>query len=281
MEKYIEQTLTSVLDQEYDNLEYIVLDGKSNDNTVTVIEKYRNKISVFKSESDKGQYDAIQKGMRLATGEIMAWLNADDIYFPWTLSTVGRIFSEYPEVQWLSGMAAFIDESGNLTHIYNNLNAKPSKLISRGYFRQKLYGYLQQEGMFWRRTLWDISGGLDMQYKLAADFGLWTKFARQAELLSVAIPLAGFRQRSDSRSRLQEDKYYKEVMEICREFPRSNFLLRKFASINQVTNKMVRLMVWKKALVFYFSVSKSKWILGRKIRPVSSVSLAQLFLELN
>lgn len=281
MEKYIEQTIRSILDQGYDNLEYIVIDGKSNDNTVAVVSKYQNQISTFKSEPDNGQYDAIQKGMKLASGEIMAWLNADDVYFPWTLSTVARVFSEFPEINWLSGISAFLDEEGNLTHIYNTVNSRPSKQISRGYFRKYLYGYLQQESMFWRRKLWDKTGGLDLTFKLAADFELWTRFANHAEHLTLGIPLAGFRLREDSRSKSMEDKYYEEVMDICKKLPKPNFLLRKIAGLNQVSNKLIRLLVWKKALVYYYSVSRNEWIMRKRRRPVSAVSFSQLMLELN
>ncbi len=222
------------LDQEYDNLEYIVIDGNSNDNTVAIVTKYESKISVFKSEPDNGQYDAIQKGLNLATGEIMAWLNADDIYFPWTLKTVAKVFSDFPEINWLSGMSAFLDEDGNLTHIYNTINARPSRQISRGYFRKNLFGYLQQESMFWRKQLWDKTNGLDLSYKLAADFELWTRFALHTEHLTLGIPLAGFRLREDSRSKIQEDLYYGEVLDICSKIPKPNIFLRKVASINQI-----------------------------------------------
>jgi glycosyltransferase involved in cell wall biosynthesis len=281
MESFIEQTIKSVIDQDYDNLEYIIIDGKSNDNTVSIVSKYREKISIFRSEPDKGQYDAIQKGMNLATGEILAWLNADDVYFPWTLGTVARIFSKFQDVKWLSGISAFIDEDGSLTHVYNSLNARPSGLISRGYFRKRLYGYLQQESMFWRRELWEKTGGLDLSLKLAGDFDLWTRFAQHAEHLTVGIPLAGFRIRETSRSKIQENSYEEEVRQICIKKPKPNFIIRRLASINQISNKLIRLLVWKKAWIYYYSVSQQKWVLSRRRRPISSVSLSQLMLELN
>jgi glycosyltransferase involved in cell wall biosynthesis len=279
MEAYIGETLQSIINQHYDNLELIIVDGNSTDNTMAIVNQYRDSLSIIISEPDQGQYDAINKGMRLATGDVLAWLNADDIYFPWTLKTVARVFNDYPQVDWISGMSAFIDNSGNLLNIYNTINARPSALLARGYFRKNLYGYLQQESMFWRRDLWNKAGGLDLQYKLAADFELWTRFARYSDHVTIGLPLAGFRLRADSRSKANEDKYYSEVLTASKKLPKTNFIVRKLTSSNQVINKLIRLLIWKKAWIYYYSVSRQKWILANKRRPVGSVSFSQLLLE--
>ncbi|MBN1599237.1 MAG: glycosyltransferase [Bacteroidales bacterium] len=279
MANFIEQTIKSVIGQEYPNLEYIIIDGKSTDNTLSIINKYKDKINTIISEPDNGQYDAIQKGMNMATGEVLAWLNADDVYFPWTLKRVAKIFSSYPEIKWISGIAAFLDEEGDLTNIYNTVNARPSNLISKGFFRHGIYGYLQQESMFWRRELWESTGGLNLSYKLAGDFELWTRFARISEHVTIGLPLSGFRMRAESRSKIQENKYFTEVMQVYRKLSRKQQLIHKVASTNQIMNKLIRLFVWKKALVYYFSISKQKWILEKRRRPVSSVSFSQLLLE--
>ena len=279
MADYIDKTLLSVVNQNYKNLEYIIIDGNSTDDTVSIIKKYENYITKFVSEPDNGLYDAIQKGMKLATGDILAWLNADDVYFPWTLEIVSKIFTEHTEVNWISGMAAFLDENGQLTNIYNTINARPAALIRRGHFRYGLYGYLQQESMFWRRELWEKTGGLNLEYRLAGDFELWTRFARHSEHVTVGLPLAGFRMRAGSRSKVQEEKYLEEVKKACRNLPGRFSLLARIASSSQIINKLVRLLVWKKAPVYYFSMSKQRWFLARRRRPVSSVSFSQLLLE--
>ena len=85
MEKYIEETILSILNQQYPNLELIIVDGGSSDNTLSILSKYKEQISLLISEKDEGQYNAINKGFSKATGEMLAWLNADDVYFPWTL----------------------------------------------------------------------------------------------------------------------------------------------------------------------------------------------------
>lgn len=110
MEKFIEGTILSVLNQNYPNLEYIIIDGASTDRTLEIIEKYKDRISLIISEPDKGMYDAINKGLSRATGDIMAYINADDQYLPGTLSLVNRLFSKFKNVDWISGVPTFMDE---------------------------------------------------------------------------------------------------------------------------------------------------------------------------
>ncbi len=193
MAGYIGQTIQSVVSQNYPNLEYIVIEGDSKDGTTEVINRFADKIAKVVIEPDGGQYHAIQKGMNMATGEVLAWINADDIYCPWTLSVVSEIFSNFPDVDWITGLTTYINEAGQCVSVANTASAYPVKYIRNGWFRSYLGGYLQQESVFWRRSLWEKVGGLDLTLSCAADFKLWTEFARHADLVTVAVPLAAFR----------------------------------------------------------------------------------------
>ena len=102
--QFIEETIRSVLQQGYPNLEYIIIDGGSTDNSVEIIKKYEEYLTYWVSEPDDGQYDAINKGFSRATGEIMAWLNSDDMYVPWTFKTVAEIFDKFEFVNWITGI---------------------------------------------------------------------------------------------------------------------------------------------------------------------------------
>ena len=199
----IADTIESVLSQGYPNLEYIIIDGGSTDGTAQVIERYAAQLSYWHSQPDAGQYDAINQGFAKATGEIMCWLNADDMFLPRSLFVVGEIFAQLPEVEWLSSLQpATWDASGFLA----GTNALPG--FSRQAFLDGLYlpttakkGYwLQQESTFWRRSLWDKVGAQIPKYDLAGDFALWTQFYEHANLVGLTYPLGGFRMIEGQRS---------------------------------------------------------------------------------
>lgn len=276
MVNYIEQTLNSILNQNYGNLELIIIDGGSTDGTVEVIKKYKEKITVFISEKDNGQYDAINKGLKMATGDVIAWLNADDIYFPWTFSTISLIFETFSEVNWLIGSFSFLDENGHVTNFYKQNGAKPQKYIANGWFRKSLFGFLQQESMFWRRELMYKGGFLNTNYNLAADFELWTRYAKLTELVALDLPLASFRKRKTSRSKLNEDKYINEVENIISPLKKPVMLRRLLGSKSIMTNHLQRLLTIKKSPICFYSLKDSCWKIENHTRPISNFTILQL-----
>jgi glycosyltransferase involved in cell wall biosynthesis len=199
----LEETLTSVLGQGYPNLEFIVIDGGSGDQTTEILERYRAQLHYYVSEPDGGQYDAINKGMRHASGEILCWLNADDLLLPKSLFTIGSIFQTFSHVEWVSTLQpASWDANGHLARV----DAIPG--FARAAFLDGLFlpttakkGYwLQQESSFWRRSLWEKIGSQIPNYALAGDFALWCAFYEHADLYGVDYPLAGFRTVRGQRS---------------------------------------------------------------------------------
>jgi glycosyltransferase involved in cell wall biosynthesis len=191
---YIEEAIKSVLNQNYPNIEYIIVDGGSTDGTSDIIRKYESQIFKWISEPDKGMYDALNKGFDMSTGEIMAWLNSDDIYFNDTFSKISEIFVLFPEVKWLQGLPTCIDERGRVVSVSD------LKVWSKYDYYLKNYGWIQQESVFWRRELWNKSGGqLSLNYKYAGDLELWTRFFRYENLYSARFPLSAFRYRSSNQ----------------------------------------------------------------------------------
>ena len=192
-EKFVGKTIESVVNQNYPALEYIVIDGQSTDNSVNIIKQYEDKIAYWVSEPDKGHGDAINKGFRKSTGEIMAWINSDDMYMPWTLKTVAEIFTTFPQVDWIVGLNSFIRNDGifRCEKFYKNIY---DYLIGD-------FQWIQQESVFWRRSLWDKAGGkISEDMKLMVDGELWCRFFKHARLYHVNTVLAGYRTHEENRA---------------------------------------------------------------------------------
>ena len=195
-EEYIEKCIQSLMHQEYENFEHIIVDGGSTDQTIEIIKGYQGKYPMkWISEPDEGMYDAINKGFKMASGEIFAWLNADDFYFPWTLSVVAKVF-EKEQIEWLTGIPSNTKIYDNVSVTYQLPNLPPvycTPLIKMGAYDGVRISFVQQESCFWTKALWEICGGIDSSYKMAGDYFLWKSFAKHARLYSVQCNLASFR----------------------------------------------------------------------------------------
>jgi len=217
--KYLEDCIQSVIGQQYSNLEYIIIDGGSSDESKNIIEKYSGYLKEWKYERDSGQYDAINKGFRLSEGkpsDIMAWLNADDKYLPWTFEIVAEIFTKFPKVEWLSTMYPLIWDSAG----------RPVRILERERFCAEEFflgkncrnDFLQQESTFWRRSLWERAGArLDTRWQLAGDFELWARFFLQAHCYGVSTVLGGFREHRKQKTANQMENYILEAGKILKE----------------------------------------------------------------
>jgi glycosyltransferase involved in cell wall biosynthesis len=203
---YLEQTIESVLSQEYPNLEYIIVDGGSTDNSVDIIKKYEKHLTWWVSEPDDGMYDALNKGFAKATGEIMGWINSDDVLMPGTFFFLNKIFSTFQDVTWVTGRPVHIDGNGRIIDI------KDIRYWSKFDFALGYYKWIMQEGTYWRKSLWDNSGGLDKDLKYAGDFDLWCKFFKYEKLFTIDIPLGVHRSHSyEQLSSKNYDDYINEI----------------------------------------------------------------------
>jgi glycosyltransferase involved in cell wall biosynthesis len=176
--QYIEATIRSVLEQGYPNVEYIIMDGGSTDNTVEIIEKYSEHLAYWVSEPDEGQTDALVKGFNQASGDILCWLCSDDLFEPGTLREVAEIFAEHLDWQVVYGDSLWMDAGGR--------PIRPKKEIPFIRFIWMYdHNYLPQPSTFWRHGIYEQVGGLDVRMKLAMDGDLWARFAERTTLHHV------------------------------------------------------------------------------------------------
>lgn len=206
-DKFLEATIKSVLDQNYPNLEYIIIDGGSTDKTLSIIKKYENQLAYWISEKDKGMYDAIQKGFNRCSGDIMAWIGSDDMYHQKSFFTVSEIFTKFNSVKWLVGAITHLDEKGRTISIDR----------SRKFTRYDLligdFKWIQQESCFWHKSLWEKADStLNTSLRLAGDLDLWVRFSRYEELHVTHALIGAFRIRSSNQLSLEGiDEYLKEA----------------------------------------------------------------------
>ncbi|MFA5114021.1 MAG: glycosyltransferase family 2 protein [Candidatus Margulisiibacteriota bacterium] len=172
--QYLEKTILSVLEQGYPNLEFIIMDGGSTDNSVEIIKKYEKRIAYWVSERDEGQSDAIRKGFQRAKGEILAWLNSDDTYPPGTLHKVAQYYNRHRDIDVIYGNLLLMDGAGK---IYDERRVMRPIPCLMGY--GLLYGYFAfyQLSAFWTRAIYDRVGGVDPALTQGMDNDLITKFA--------------------------------------------------------------------------------------------------------
>lgn len=193
---FVGETIESILSQNYPNLEYVVIDDGSTDGSWNVIQRYRSQLT--RCERLEGYRDtpvvALNHGLKKTTGEIMLFLNSDDILLPKSLFVIAKIFQEHPSVEWLTGMATTINARSEIVN---------SKLLCkhRYDFLSDDWKIIQQESTCWRRSLWEKTGErLEGEKKWAFDTELWTRFFQQAEHYHVATPLGAFRAGAQSKS---------------------------------------------------------------------------------
>lgn len=202
---FLEAAISSVLNQNYENISYAVIDGGSADCSIDVIKKHRNKLAYAVSEPDLGQSHAIVKGFNQVEGEIMGYLNSDDILLPGSLEYIGRYFADNPNVDVLYGNRLIIDKEG----------FEVGRWILPEHCTETLrrVDWIPQENMFWRKHIYDEVGGIDPQYKFAMDWDLILRFMKAgARFAHVQQFFACFRAHDSQKSQTEyETTGIKEV----------------------------------------------------------------------
>ena len=217
---YIAETIESVLQQSYPNIEYIIIDGDSHDETVQVVERYRSQLSHFISEPDSGQSDALNKGFRLASGDILCWLNSDDQFAPGALVAVAMAFATH-EIDLVSGICEIFKNGKLVNRHMSACSDGPLPLndlldLDNGWNAGQFF---YQPEVFFSRSLWERAGAYvrtDCYYSM--DYELWCRFAHVgAKLHVIGVPLAHFRMHSEQKT-ADPTKFKKELVEVRDHF---------------------------------------------------------------
>jgi glycosyltransferase involved in cell wall biosynthesis len=193
---FLEWTIRSVLEQGYPNLEYVVMDGGSKDETGEILARYRDRLAYCESAPDEGQADAVVRGFEHTTGAIMAYLNSDDVLAPGALDFVARFLTEHPEIDAIYSHRIFINE-GNIVTRYWILPPHHTWMMER-------WDYIPQETCFWRRRIYEKVGGIDKSFQFALDYDLFVRFMKQGRMERVNRFLGAFREHPSSKTTNQE-----------------------------------------------------------------------------
>ncbi|MEM7552631.1 MAG: glycosyltransferase family 2 protein [Cyanobacteria bacterium P01_A01_bin.84] len=223
--RFIERTINSVLSQDIsDNessaesviksgIEYCVCDGGSNDETIEILHRYDKQID-WVSEPDKGQTDAVNKGISKTTGEIIAWINSDDIYYPGTFKAVEETFTANPEVEIIYGNADWIDENDRVIETFPTEPWNYQRLMETC--------YICQPAVFFKRNLVEKFGNLDSSLDYCMDYELWLRYGKQIKFYHLPRKLAGSRMYGSNKTLGQRLPAHQEICEM---------LQNKFGSI--------------------------------------------------
>lgn len=218
--EFIKETIQSILNQNYPDIQCIVIDGGSTDGTLDILKKYEGKI-VWISENDKGQSDAINKGLQLASGDIVTYINADDVYEDNCFEKIADFFETNPDIKWIYGKCKIIDENG--------LEMR-KRITGYKYFWQNRYSYnrllvidfIAQPAVFWRKELTDEIGLFDVNAHLAMDYDYWLRAGAKYNPKFINEYLARFRLHSESKSSTRFSAAARDALDIAKKYATSN-----------------------------------------------------------
>jgi len=206
--KFLEETIRSVLDQDYPHIEYILIDGGSTDGSVEIIRKYAHRLAYWVSEKDRGQTDALNKGFAAANGSILAWINSDDTYQPGAIRSAVDYLISHPRVGLVYGDLNFINERGEIVGKFPAAQTDLARL-RRGYV------HIPQPAAFFRTDLWKKVGPLDPSFYFAMDYDLWVRLAGLSDLQYLPGQVwANFRLHSSGKTMAADERCWPEMLRV-------------------------------------------------------------------
>lgn len=263
--EFIERTLCSVLDQNYPDLDYIVCDGASTDATSGILDAYADRLRIIR-EPDTGQPDAVNKGIRATSGDIIGWLNSDDVYYPGTLRTVATYFANQPGVDVVYGDADFIDAADTVIGRYYTRPWDPERLKERP--------FLCQPAVFFRRRMVDRFGLLDDRLQYTLDYEYWLRLAAGgAAFAYLPVTLAAARLHTATKTTNGRVKLHAELHPMLKRYVRTipdGWILSHTQALLQDTPGLS----FANPLAFALAVTTTSWRLSFDLNHGISGQLA-------
>lgn len=221
--KWLEQAIESVLGQTYPNIEYIIIDGGSTDGSKEIIEKYQDKLAYWQSKPDAGQADAINIGYKKAKGDLIAYLNADDLLFPRAVEGIVNAYEVNDEFGIFYGLCRTIDADGNEIADLQGDQTKFDVLVKHG-----MLPYIYQPTCFFNRQFLGRDQLVRTQYKFAFDYELILSISQNKSILFLNREIASYRVHQNSKSSLHKIEAYKEKLSLQEKFNASDFIKLKW-----------------------------------------------------
>jgi len=219
---FVERTINSVLSQNYSNFEYLVMDGGSTDGTLEILKKYDKKI-IWRSEKDKGQGDAVNKGLKLAKGEILTYLNSDDTLEPGALKLVADFFIRNPKIRWVFGKCKIVDE--NDREIRKAITAYKNFWLKRyNYNSLLILNYISQPAVFWRREAYEKIGKFNPKEFWELDYDYWLRLGKKYQPGFIDKYLANFRVHKKAKTSIGV-KHFLEEVEVAKRYTKNPILI--------------------------------------------------------
>jgi glycosyltransferase involved in cell wall biosynthesis len=250
--QFIEESIRSVLLQGYPNLEYLILDGGSCDGSVEIIRKYEEHLSFWVSERDNGQSDAINRGFCRCTGELMNWLNSDDVLVPGALLAVAEAARSEPEAGVYVGAAKRIDAQGR------TLKERWPTLEQVNHPLDWNRNYFSQPAAFFRRAVWQAAGPLKVQLNFALDVDLWIRFAQHCRFTLVPQVLALDRDHAGAKTTAQRPAMYGELAWLQAQYGGAEIIRRDVTEVHEQLRSIFSSRIYR----IFRSV---EWMLPRRL----------------
>ncbi len=278
--KYIEECILSVMNQNYPNLEHIIIDGGSTDSTLEIIKRYESNLTFWVSEKDTGQSQAINKGLKIANGEIVTWLNSDDLYLPNTLNKVNEIFQKNPAISLLHGNS-----------ILFGMNKKERRIEpSTNHLREKYLAYIPfpQPSSFFKKKILDKTGFLDEGLHYGMDYDLLVRIALNFEILQTNEVFSKYRIHSESKTKkgINFAKDWSIVFsKVLRSVPKSEHLIKALENINLYNSAIDKYAVTKLpeniklSFLYFLNIQMHYYYEALELKKASQ--LASLIKDLN